>query len=140
MASITEELLTELKNASDLQSFFKKHENDFIEKSLDVYLNEFLAAKGISISDIIKSSGAGEYAYKIFKGERKPSRDILISIAFGMGLSLQETQLMLRIAKFAVLDPRDKRDGVIIYALTHNMTVFEADDVLDENNFTTINS
>lgn len=139
MASITEELLTELKNASDLPSFFERHENDFIEKSLDVCLNEFTAAKGISVAEVIKASGAGEYVYKIFKGERKPSRDILISIAFGMGLSLQETQLMLRIAKFAILDSRDKRDGVIIYALTHNMTVFEADDILDENNFTTIN-
>lgn len=139
MASITEELLKELKNASDVQEFFTLHENDFITKSLDVYLNELMAAKAISIAEVVKASGAGEYVYKIFKGERKPSRDILISVAFGMKLSLEEAQLLLRIAKAAILDPRDKRDSVIIHSLIHNMTVFETDDILDENNFTTLN-
>ena len=139
MAAITEELLKELKNASDLQSFFDLHSHEFLSKSLDTCLNEFLAAKGLSLSLVAKESGAGEYVYKIFKGERKPSRDILIAICFGMKLSLEESQLLLRIAKFAILDSRDKRDSVIIYALAHNMTVFEADDMLDKNKFVTIN-
>ncbi len=139
MAAITEELLKELKNASDLQGFFELHQNDFLEKSLDSYLNEFLSVGKLSLAQVAKASGAGEYVYKIFKGERKPSRDILIAICFGMKLSLEEAQLLLRIAKFSILDSRDKRDSVIIYALSHNMTVFEADDMLDKNKFVTIN-
>ena len=46
-----------------------------------------------------------------------------------MKLSLEETQLLLRISKFAILDSRNKRDSVIIYGLTHNLTVFETDDI-----------
>ena len=95
--------------------------------------------KGVSISAVSKNSGVGEYVYKIFRGERTPSRDILIAIAFGMNLSLEETQLLLRISKFAVLDSRNKRDSVIIFSLTHGFTVFQTDDILEEQNISTIN-
>lgn len=138
MTPSTHDLIRGIKEADDINSFFELHKNDFVTVLPHEYLNELITIKNMAVSDVVKNSASGEYVYKIFKGERKASRDILISIAFGMKLSLEETQLLLRISKFATLDPRDKRDGVIIYALTHSMTVFETDDLLDENNFTTL--
>lgn len=138
MQTITDELLKELKNASDIESFFKTYENQFINETTSTYLNKLLEIKDISISTVLKNSGTGEYTYKIFRGDRTASRDILICISFGMNLSLEETQLLLRISKFAILDSRNKRDSVIIYGLTHNLTVFQVDDILDENNITTL--
>ena len=138
MQSITKELLEELKNASDIEAFFKTHKNQFIDKTTATYLNELIGVKGLTVSSVAKASGAGEYVYKIFKGDRKPSRDILISIAFGMKLSLEETQLLLRISKFAILDSRDKRDSIIIYGLTHGITVFQTDDMLDNKSLITL--
>ena len=138
MAATTEELLKGIKETDDLNKFFALHESDFVNILPHEYLNELISIKKMTVSDVVKNSGSGEYVYKIFKGERNASRDILISISLGMNLSLDETQLLLRVSKFAVLDPRDKRDGVIIYALTHSLTVFETDDLLDENNFTTL--
>ncbi len=139
MYTITDELLKELKNASDIESFFKSHENQFINETTSSYLNKMLELRNINISAIAKNSGTGEYVYKIFRGDRTASRDILISIAFSMKLSLEETQLLLRISKFAILDSRNKRDSIIIYGLTHNLTVFQADDLLEEQNMTTLN-
>ncbi|MBQ4528590.1 MAG: helix-turn-helix transcriptional regulator [Clostridia bacterium] len=139
MAAITDNLLKELKNTSDIEAFFKTHEMDFLHKTTAEYLTEIQGVKGISTSSVAEDSGVGEYTYKIFKGTKKPSRDILIAIAFGMKLSLEETQFVLRISKFAVLDSRDKRDAIIIYGITHEMTVFQTDDMLDENNLVTIN-
>jgi len=138
MQSITDELLKKLKNISDIESFFKEHEGQFIDKSPTDYLNELINIKSLSIASVVKNSGAGEYVYKIFKGERKPSRDILISVAFGMNLSLDETQLLLRISKFAILDSRDKRDSIIIYGLTHKLSIFQTDDMLYDNNLITL--
>lgn len=139
MQSITDELLNELKNAPDIEEFFKTHEDKFITQTHHTYLNELVALKNLKISTIANNSGTGEYAYKIFKGERKPSRDIMISIAFGMELSLEETQLLLRISKFAVLDSRDKRDSIIIYGLTHNLSVHQTDDMLYNKKMLTLN-
>ena len=138
MQTITEDLLMELKNADNIETFFKMHESKFISKTTSEYLNEIVAIRNMSISDIAKNSGCGEYVYKIFRGERNPSRDTLICIAFGMKLSLEETQLLLRISKFAILDSRDKRDSIIIYCITHKLDIFSADDMLFENNLVTI--
>lgn len=136
---ITDELLKELKNTSDIESFFKSYEGQFIKETTVSFLNSMLELKGVSISAVSKNSGVGEYVYKIFRGERTPSRDILIAIAFGMNLFLEETQLLLRISKFAILDSRNKRDSVIIFSLTHGFTVFQTDDILEEQNMSTIN-
>lgn len=139
MFSITGDLLNELKSSTDIDAFLNKHHDKFIDKTPHAYLNELINAKGVKISSVAANSGAGEYVYKIFSGERNPSRDIMISIAFGMTLSLEETQLLLRISKFAILDSRDKRDSIIIYGLTHGMSVFETDDMLYSKKIRTIN-
>ena len=139
MTTITEELLQKLKASTNLESFFEQYENKFLPESLPEYLNQLLNLKELKLSNIAKDSGVGEYTYKIFNGVRFPSRDILISIGFGMKLSLEEMQLLLRISKFAFLDSRDKRDSIIIYCLTHKMDVFTADDMLEKHNMTTLN-
>ena len=138
MQTITQKLLEGLKNADDIKTFLDLHEQEFLSQTLTDYLNELMTDKNITVAKIAKNSGIGEYVYKIFSGERRATRDVLVSVAFGMELSIEETQLLLRIAKFAVLDSRERRDSVIIYALSHDMTVFECDDLLNENNLITL--
>ena len=138
MQTITQKLLEGLKNADDIKTFLDLHEQEFLSQTLTDYLNELMTDKNITVAKIAKNSGIGEYVYKIFSGERRAIRDVLVSVAFGMKLSIEETQLLLRIAKFAVLDSRERRDSVIIYALSHDMTVFECDDLLNENNLITL--
>lgn len=138
MKTITQKLLEGLKNADDIKTFLDLHEQEFLSQTLTDYLNELMTDKNTTVAKIAKNSGIGEYVYKIFSGERRATRDVLISVAFGMELSIEEIQLLLRIAKFAVLDSREKRDSVIIYALAHKMTVFECDDLLNENNLITL--
>ena len=53
-------------------------------------------------------------------------------------MTFEETQLLLRIAKFAILDSRDRRDGIIIYALMHGLSIFECDDLLNNDNLITL--
>lgn len=138
MKTTTEDLLKELQNVKDIQVFFNAHEKDFLEINPVDYLNDFLNLKNKTVADIIKKSGSGEYLYKVFNGERKPSRDIIISIAFGLSMSVDELQLLLRISKFAVLDSRDKRDSIIIYSLSHNLSTVETNNLLYENNIVTL--
>ena len=138
MQTITQKLLEGLKNADDIKTFLDLHEQEFLSQTLTDYLNELMTDKNITVAKIAKNSGIGEYVYKIFSGERRATRDVLVSVAFGMKLLIEETQLLLRIAKFAVLDSRERRDSVIIYALSHDMTVFECDDLLNENNLITL--
>ena len=139
MPTITEDLLKELKETSDIEEFFNSHAGQFINRTVPDYLNEMLMIKDMRLSTIAKNSGEGEYVYKIFKGDKNPSRNVLLAVAFGMDMSLEEAQLLLRISKYAILDSRDMRDSVIIYCLTHGMTVFETDDMLEKKNLVTLN-
>ena len=138
MKTITQELLDGLKNADDIKAFLDLHEQDFLSQSLIDYLNELMNEKNITVAQVAKNSGIGEYVYKIFNGERNAKRDTLVAISFGMHLTFEETQLLLRIAKFAILDSRDRRDGIIIYALMHGLSIFECDDLLNNDNLITM--
>ncbi len=84
----------------------------------------------MKISDVMNRSQQSDYVYKVFKNQRKASRDILIAIALGMNLDLNETQTMLRIASHAQLDPRNQRDAILIYALLHHLPVMQVNEIL----------
>ena len=132
MSIDTKELLNRLKQAPDIRAFFDEYQNEFLSlRPLD-YLTELLRQKDMSLAQVVNQSGQGEYVYKVFRGERRPSRDVVLAIAFGMQLCVEETQLLLRISKLAVLDPRDKRDSVILYSLKERHTVAQANDLLYE--------
>ncbi len=128
----TTELLNRLTQTSDINTFVDEYENEFMALSCTELLNELLADKKLSLAEVVKRSGQSDYVYKVFRGERKPSRDILIAIAVGMGLSVDQTQLLLRVSKLAALDPRDKRDSVIIYGLKEELEIVKINDLLYE--------
>lgn len=128
----TTELLNRLTQTSDINTFVDEYEKEFMTLSGTDLLNELLIDKKLSMAEIVKRSGQSDYVYKVFRGERKPSRDILIAIAVGMVLSVDETQLLLRVSKLAALDPRDKRDSVIIYGLKEELEIAKINDLLYE--------
>ncbi len=134
MGLSTAELLNKLSNVEDIKSFLNEYQEEFFNLSLKDFLNDTLSHKELSVANVAKNSGQGEYVYKVFSGERKPSRDVLIGIAFGMSLSLNETQLLLRIAKLGALDARDEWDSVVIYALNEGKSFTQLNDLLFELN------
>lgn len=132
MAKVTEELLNRIKESADAGDFVRENEAAFLRVSLDDYMNRMMEKKGLRVADVAARSGQGDYVYKVFSGRRRASRDVLIAICFGMGLSLDEAQPLLRAAGFARLDPRNRRDSVIIYGLCHGVEIDEVNDILFE--------
>lgn len=78
------------------------------------------------------------YVYQIFSGEKTPSRDKLIAIAFGLKLSDDETQKMLKISGNRELYARDKRDALILFALQHKKTIWDTNELLYSHNLTVL--
>lgn len=139
MPTITEDLLNELRNAKNINVFLDKHEEEFIKETPGAFLNHIISSGHITIAEIAKASGVGEYIYKILNNTRKPSRNVIIAVGRGMNMTLDEIQMLLRISKFAILDSRDKRDSIIIYGFVNDMSVFDIDEMLEQNNLLTIN-
>lgn len=90
----TDELMDALNQCSSVKEYISNEQDYLIDSALSNYLNQLLEEKSLKKSTVIKNSELNEiYGYQIFSGKRIPSRDKLISISFGLELSLEETQL-----------------------------------------------
>ena len=126
----TEELLHDLKHTEDILQYLDDNSDELIGLMPHAYLQDMLQIKHKKPAEVSLLSGQGDYVYKVFQGTRKASRGILLAIALGMGLDIDETQLLLRIAKMAQLDPRNRYDSVILYALQQNLSVDKTNEIL----------
>ena len=80
---------------------------------------------------LAKQSGISEvYLHQVFSGRRTPSRNRLLCLCFGLGASVDEAQDLLRHARLAPLYSRDRRDAIVIFGLSHNMTLGDINDKL----------
>lgn len=130
MEKSTSRLLNSLKSTNDIIAFLDENEKEILGETLSQCLSRLLAEKDLTVAAVAEKSGRGDYTYKIFNGNKNPTRDVIISIAIGMGLTLPETQLVLRLAKFAYLDPRNKRDSVFIFAINKKLDIYETNSIL----------
>lgn len=130
MKKSTQELLSLIQNADNIELYLKENEMELQHWTLDKYLQHLIKEKNLKIADVMNNSQQSDYVYKVFKNQRKASRDILIAIALGMECSLDEAQTLLRIASQARLDPRNQRDAVFIYAVLHKLFVVQVNEIL----------
>jgi transcriptional regulator with XRE-family HTH domain len=100
--------------------------------SLPEYLNALLEQKGITRADVVRGSLLDRaYLYQIFSGEKSPSRDKLIALAFGMGLTDKEAQKVLKLSGNRELYARDERDALILFELQRKKDIFETNVLLN---------
>ena len=129
----TSKLEKDLKNYNSLDCFFKENRVELVFENLSAMLFPMMNAKGLTRGEGIKASNLNEvYAYQIFSGVRRPSRDKLLCLTLAMNASLEETQNLLKKSEFAPLYARNRRDSIIIFCIEHNKTVIEVNQALYE--------
>lgn len=127
----TDELNHEIKSATDIEDYLAKNKEHMLTSGLSEHLNMLLSQKHMSRAEVVHGSLIGRtYLYQIFSGEKTPSRDKLIAIAFGLCLSDDETQKMLKLSGNRELYARDERDALILFALQHKKTILETNELL----------
>ena len=130
MKNTTQELINQIKQTDDIEKFLLEHKEDLLTETTHGLLNQLLGEKNMKIAVVAERAGQGDYVYKVFGGKRKASRDILAAIAIGMKLDIAQTQLLMRISGYSSLDPRVRRDSVIIYALEKGVDINTVNDIL----------
>lgn len=109
----TSKLFKMLNDSDDIYSFLEANEHELKPENFVDCLNKLISEKNCSIAEIIKNGDLNEsYGYQILNGTRRPSRDKIIQVSFGLGLDLYETNRLLRAGGKAELYCRDKRDAV----------------------------
>lgn len=133
MNKTTDDLMNILMSKEDLPQYIEENSNEFLQSSLCQYLNQLQAEHGLKKGDIIADALVERsYGYQIFSGRKEmPSRDVLISLAIAMKLSLDEAQSLLRIAHMAMLYPRVKRDSIILHSIAKHESVIQCNTSLE---------
>ena len=136
----TDELSHEIKAARNIEDYLNKNKEHMIMTDLSEHLNMLLSLKKLTKADVVRASLLDRtYVYKIFAGEKNPTRDKLIALAFGLHLSDLETQKMLKISGNRELYARDERDALILFSLQRNKTVFEVNELLIDHGLSILN-
>lgn len=137
----TDDLMKTLSNSPDAKQFIKDNGSELLDCTLSEYLEHLLNSKNMKKSDVIRLTNLDRtYAYQIFNGSRNTNRDKLLQLAFGFGLSVDETQALLKVAREPLLYPRVERDVFILAALYNKNTLFECNQILLENNLKLLDS
>ena len=107
---LTEELLHELLDAPTVDSFLGSHELPDI--SLSDYLQQLLEEKHLERVRVVRMADLNEtFGYQIFTGHK------VLQITFAMALSVRETNRALTAAGVARLDPKCRRDAIILFCI-----------------------
>lgn len=126
---LTEELLSELLDAPTIDGFVAK--NALGHRKLGEYLEELLEQKGLKRSQVVHMSNLNEtFGYQIFTGQRNPSRNKVLQIAFAMALGLRETNRALEAAGVSSLYSKDRRDAIIIFCLDRGCSLQKVNEEL----------
>ena len=135
----TDTLQQELMSTNNLDRFLTESDASFRDVPLQEAIQRIFDEKGMSKAQLAKQSGISEvYLHQLFSGRRFPSRSRLLCLCFGLGATVDEAQSLLQQARHAPLYSRDRRDAIIIFALSHHMTLFEVNDKLFTENLDTL--
>ncbi|MBO7709194.1 MAG: helix-turn-helix domain-containing protein [Lachnospiraceae bacterium] len=131
----TDDMNTELMNATDLQKFLEENTDHFSKKDFSRLLKEQIRKKGVNKADLAKASGMSDvYLHQLISGRRSPSRTRLLCICIGLKLTLDETQRLLLHAGMGQLYARNRWDAIIIYGIDHQMDLYTINDLLFDAN------
>lgn len=131
MELTTNSLMNRIIKGKDIREVLDDNLEEFEEQPISSYLGELCIKHDKVPEHVIKKAHIDRtYGHQIFNGTRIPSRDKLIQLAFGFELSLDEVQELLKISGKSTLYARIKRDAVCIYAISHDMSIMEVQELL----------
>ena len=127
----TEDLFLMLQKTDDPLNNWSELKQNMTSPTFCEYLEELLSARGIDTAKFgVMALIIRSFAYQILSGTRVPSREILLRIATAVGLSVDETQHLLRLGDRGALYPKVERDGAIISCLMRGYDLFKTDEFL----------
>ncbi len=133
----TDSLMKRLFKTSNLSSFLKNYEEQMVTADFCTLLSRFCEERKLVPERVIQASQIDRtYGHQLFNGTRKPSRDKVLQLAIGIGLTIDETQKLLQAAGRNLLYPRLKRDAVIIFCLKKGYDMMQAQDILNAYSLT----
>lgn len=108
-----------------------------LSSSIRDYFADLLSAHGLHAHEAVRGAELDkDFGRQLLIGERMGRRDYYIQLAFGMKLSVEETQSMLSYLGIGPLYALRKRDAAVMYALKEGFSLMDTQLLLDQYNLT----
>lgn len=137
MKKSTDELMNILKSKKSVDEYFSENDDEIFFGALGDLINYYIATKKLEKSEVVRKSGMNRgYCYEILSGkkEKNISRDKVIMICFGLGLSIEESEQLLKKSGYNPLYSRDTRDSIIAFSLKEGIGIIDTNIKLSEYN------
>lgn len=129
----TQMLETDLVLRESYTDFILRNSNKLKTTKLSVFLKEIVFQTCDNISDVFKNCPlSSSYVYQILNGDRIPSRDKLIILAFILKMDLDQLNRALRYAQKSQLYVKNERDAIIMHAIIHRKALSDVNKRLYE--------
>lgn len=126
-------LYENLFKADSLEQFLVTNTDELQIPPFDTYITELCQKRGEAPERVINRANIeNSFGHQIFSGRRKPSRDTVLQLAFGLEANVELTQRLLKYAQRSQLYPRVKRDAAILYCLHHQFSLLNTQAVLHD--------
>jgi len=127
------DILSGIQDEKKMEQFMSHPKITDSYKDFLSYYRSLPSVQALSDSELIERSGIEKsYFYQIMKGTRKPSRDKLLRLSIGAGLTLRETTRVLELSEMAPLYPKSRRDIIITVAINQKANVIDTNLLLDQ--------
>ena len=132
-AKSTSDLTEALMRAPTVDDYLRENRAELTGRELTDLLSPLLRGSGLSKASIARAAGMSDvYFHQIFSGRRRPTRDRLLCLCIALHATREETRALLRRNGCAPLDPRDRRDAIVLYGLIRGQDL----DALNDELFT----
>jgi len=137
MSDIKTELLNEkLLKSSNIKEFIRSNEKHIRIDSFNHYLYDLIQNSGMKNTEFFTRAGMSEsYGYQILNGKRQPSRDKVIQLSFGFPLSIEQTNILLKLSGKNELYVKNIRDAIILFAINNKFSLIAVNELLDDEGF-----
>ena len=129
----TSDLWDQLIKATSIGQFIGQNEGEIGLPAFCKYISALCKERGEVTEHIIKKANIERsFGHAIFRGDRNPSRDTVLQLAFGFEADVELAQSLLWHAGHSPLYPRVPRDAAISYCLIHRTGFIEPQHILME--------
>ena len=136
MGKSTSEIENEIEKAvswDDLKNVIKENQKE--RQTFGGRLEELCKTYGIAIQKLqidleVKFAVSRASFYAAKNGSRNPKKETVIKIAFAMGITAEELNELLKLAKHKELYAKNKEDAVILFGIKNKKRIEEIDQVL----------
>ena len=129
----TDELLKLLFKEQSLEHLLQHADYSMDIPSFGEYITALTEEKGMTRERVTKCANLERsYGYKLYSGTRKPSRDTVLQLAFGLEADVDVAQKMLKYARKSALYPKVKRDTAILYCLHNRISLIDTQIILQD--------